>query len=337
MKQRLEYNENSRSAFVELHPSFYPTLSEFKECLEAVLGVERVVWHPRRMDQQNLLVYSNIAGRSSASRPIEFELKRGPTLTAMVKDPPVGLIGEAWRILLEVTNGKQLLPEHVQDYYTRHVTRWESDAPVHDRAQSSHAADDAPVSDSAQSSSGDEGSDEEGDDKESDGEDEWEPLTFAPQIPPRSLQLEEEWQPPDMRPRWASKEAFFEDLAPNREERKQIIAKWEQLAPGGYMRIGEDGPYRHGTYIRAAVEAKKGNLRPGTCTTGGMPPGGLYMAKNADMAARYPMLLDWDVGEVPYPGCFPVRMVLTLSCKEAKTVKRRGPNSTGARITRAKE
>ena len=44
LKQRLEYNENSRSAFVELHPSFHPTLSEFKEGLEAVLGVERVVW-----------------------------------------------------------------------------------------------------------------------------------------------------------------------------------------------------------------------------------------------------------------------------------------------------
>ena len=109
MKQRLEYNENSRSAFVELHPSFYPTLSEFKEGLEAVLGVERVVWQTAKAwqrnvgnhyCQQNLLFYSNIAGRSSASRPIEFELKRGPTLTAMVKDPPVGLIGEAWRILL---------------------------------------------------------------------------------------------------------------------------------------------------------------------------------------------------------------------------------------------
>ena len=87
------------------------------------------------------------------------------------------------------------------------------------------------------------------------------------------------------------------------------------------MRIGEDGPYRHGTYIRAAVQAKKGNLRPGTCTTGGMPPGGLYMAKNADMAARYPMLLDWDVGEVPYPGCFPVRMVLTLGPRRRGTKK----------------
>ena len=73
VKQRLEYNENSRSVFVELHPSFYPTLLEFKEGLEAVLGVEHVGWHLRRMDQQNLLVYSNIAGRSSASRPIEFE------------------------------------------------------------------------------------------------------------------------------------------------------------------------------------------------------------------------------------------------------------------------
>ena len=51
------------------------------------------------------------------------------------------------------------------------------------------------------------------------------------------------------------------------------------------------------------------------------------MAKNADMAARYPMLLEWEEGEVPYPGCFPVRMVLTLSCTEGKTVRRtRGPN-----------
>ena len=51
------------------------------------------------------------------------------------------------------------------------------------------------------------------------------------------------------------------------------------------------------------------------------------MAKNADMAARYPMLLEWEEGEVPYPGCFPVRMVLTLSCTEVRTVRRsRGPN-----------
>ena len=53
----------------------------------------------------------------------------------------------------------------------------------------------------------------------------------------------------------------------------------------------------------------------------------MALARNVKMASRYPMLLDWDEGEVPYPGCFPVRMVLTLSCKEGKTVKRsRGPN-----------
>ena len=95
------------------------------------------------------------------------------------------------------------------------------------------------------------------------------------------------------------------------------------------MRIGEDGPYRHGTYVRAALQGKKGNLKPGTCTTGGMPSGGLYMAlaRNVKMASRYPMLLEWEEGEVPYPGCFPVRMVLTLSCTECKTVRRsRGPN-----------
>ena len=53
----------------------------------------------------------------------------------------------------------------------------------------------------------------------------------------------------------------------------------------------------------------------------------MALARNVKMASRYPMLLDWEEGEVPYPGCFPGRMVLTLSCKEGKTVKRsRGPN-----------
>ena len=155
------------SAFVELHPSFYPTLLEFKEGLEAVPGVVRVEWQTTKASQgnvgdhyseQSLLADTSIAGPGSASPRIEFELTRNqhmkdphvcPTLTARFKDPLDGLIGEAWRILLAATDGKQLLPGHVQAYYMRHVTRWESDAPVHDRAQSSHAADDAPVFDSA--------------------------------------------------------------------------------------------------------------------------------------------------------------------------------------------
>ena len=168
---RFEYSPNSGSGFVELHPSWYPPKEEgpqeFKAWLEAVPGVERVEWQKGKASQrtvgdhyceQNLLVYSNIAGPGSASPPIEFELTRNQhmtdphvkrTLTAMFKDPPEGLIAEAWRILLAATKDKQLLPEHVQDYYRRHVARWESHAPVPDRAQSLHVAGDAPVPDSA--------------------------------------------------------------------------------------------------------------------------------------------------------------------------------------------
>mgnify|MGYP003314441906 CR=1 FL=1 len=100
--------------------------------LEAVPGVERVEWQTTKTSQrnvgnhyveQNLLVHTSIAGPGSASSPIEFELTRNQhmsdprvkaTLTAMFKDPPDGLIGEAWRILLAATDGKQLLPVHVQ-------------------------------------------------------------------------------------------------------------------------------------------------------------------------------------------------------------------------------
>ena len=47
----------------------------------------------------------------------------------------MGLIGEAWRILLAATDGKQLLPGHVQEYCRRHVAHWEgedSNGPVSD-------------------------------------------------------------------------------------------------------------------------------------------------------------------------------------------------------------
>ena len=130
--------------------------------------------------EQNLLVYSNLAGLGSASSPIEFELTRNqhmkdphvcPTLTARFKDPTEGLIGEAWRILLAATDGKQLLPGHVQEYCRSHVARWEggdsnevdSDTPLlatrevltrpsGQRAMSSTALVEASVRDSAQSS-----------------------------------------------------------------------------------------------------------------------------------------------------------------------------------------
>ena len=51
LKQRYEYSQKSRSAFVELHPSWYPTKEEgpqeFKAWLEAVPGVERVEWQKK--------------------------------------------------------------------------------------------------------------------------------------------------------------------------------------------------------------------------------------------------------------------------------------------------
>ena len=168
-KCRFEYSPNSRSGFVELHPSWYPPKEEgpqeFKAWLEAVPGVERVEWQTTKASQrnvgnhyceQNLLAYNSIAGPGSASPRIEIELTRNqhminprvtPPLTAMFKDPPEGLIGEAWKILLAACRGKELLPAHVRDYWTRHVRRWESDAPVSDSAQSSRAAG-PPLSDS---------------------------------------------------------------------------------------------------------------------------------------------------------------------------------------------
>ena len=51
----------------------------------------------------------------------------------MFKDPPEGLHGEAWRILLAVTEGKQLLPAHVQQYWKKHLAQWEGRGSVSDR------------------------------------------------------------------------------------------------------------------------------------------------------------------------------------------------------------
>ena len=84
VKQRFEYDQESKSAFVELHPSFMPTPEEFKAQLEAVAGVTKVDWQTTKPSQgnvgnhyceRNLLVYSS-TGPGSASRPIEFELTR---------------------------------------------------------------------------------------------------------------------------------------------------------------------------------------------------------------------------------------------------------------------
>ena len=59
-KQRFEYRENSRSAFVELHRSWYLPKEEgpqeFKAWLEAVPGVERVEWQTERPHRGLLVI-----------------------------------------------------------------------------------------------------------------------------------------------------------------------------------------------------------------------------------------------------------------------------------------
>ena len=56
----------------------------------------------------------------------------------MFKDAPKGLHAEAWRILMAVVNGKELLPNHVREYMKKSVAR--------------HAMEDAPGSASAATS-----------------------------------------------------------------------------------------------------------------------------------------------------------------------------------------
>ena len=157
---------------------------------------------------------------------------------------------------------------------------------------------------------------EEGEGAESEEEADWVPITFEKQIPPCTLKWEEEWQPPDMKPRWESREAFLTDLVPDAEERNVAGALYDCLEVGEHLRLGSDGPYKHGTYVRVAPRARRGDLRPGACTTGGVPKGGLFSARKSGVAEIYPMLMQWEEGEVPFPGGFPIRVVLVLTCEK---------------------
>ena len=59
-------------------------------------------------------------------------MKDPHTVTATFKQPPKGLIPEAWRLLLAATNGKLLVPSVAQQYWKKHVARWEGEEPVSD-------------------------------------------------------------------------------------------------------------------------------------------------------------------------------------------------------------
>ena len=73
--QRYEYSIKSKAAFVELHQDWYPHKNAgpqlFKELLEKVQGVDRVMWKTSKTSQgndgnhyceRNLLVYSKMLG-----------------------------------------------------------------------------------------------------------------------------------------------------------------------------------------------------------------------------------------------------------------------------------
>ena len=62
----------------------------------------------------------------------------------MFKDPPEGLIGEAWRILLAATKSKLLLPGHVHQYWKKHVAKWEGEEPVSDSSPGAPATGSPP-------------------------------------------------------------------------------------------------------------------------------------------------------------------------------------------------
>ena len=79
--------------------------------------------------EKNVLVHV----QGDVSTPLVFELTRNShmkdvdgrvfTVTACFANPPAHLLAQAWRILLEVCRGKELLPEHARAYARRAVAR----------------------------------------------------------------------------------------------------------------------------------------------------------------------------------------------------------------------
>ena len=50
-KWRFEYSVGSKSALVELHPSWTPSIEELKDVLSKVPGLTKVVWHTTKASQ----------------------------------------------------------------------------------------------------------------------------------------------------------------------------------------------------------------------------------------------------------------------------------------------
>ena len=143
--QRFEYSVHSTAGFVELAPSSFRAASwsdrfvaakEFYNALAKVPGVAEVKWQAMKgagghFMEQNVLVHV----QGAVGTPLVFELTRNNhlqvvgtagrvfTVTACFANPPAHLLAQAWRILLEVCRGKELLPEHARNYARRAVAR----------------------------------------------------------------------------------------------------------------------------------------------------------------------------------------------------------------------
>ena len=119
---------------MELAPNHLMKGDELFQALAAAPYVEKVEWKESKTSQgnegnhymeQNIKVF--VVG--FPKMPLEFELSRhdhmkeklgvNKTVTALFKTPPPALVGDAWRILMHVVRGKELLPSHAQEYCQR--------------------------------------------------------------------------------------------------------------------------------------------------------------------------------------------------------------------------
>ena len=140
--RRYEYSERVGAGFIEFSPDHVPTNEGFFEMLAGVTGVTQVQWkfswHLQRGMQEPVCTGKTILVTTEfqlispfAIEPFEFLLTNhghyidANTVSACFKEPAPHFVPEAWRILCEATEGKQLLPSHVQEYRLKVLKAWE--------------------------------------------------------------------------------------------------------------------------------------------------------------------------------------------------------------------
>ena len=145
LKLRFEYGRTSRAGFVELAPGCkmvnLPTVvsQEFYDALAKLPSVARVEWKESKTSQdnvgnhymqRNVMVYvpgfaarpSSSSSRGASTRK-KWRVALSPSRRAS-ESPHRGLEVDAWRILMHVVRGKELLPEHAREYCSRALKGW---------------------------------------------------------------------------------------------------------------------------------------------------------------------------------------------------------------------